>query len=266
MKKLLLLFIILSALLPACSKAENIYIHPSFLITSDELDKTLSELPEAAAETIKSGRRNFLDSLLPLLDIYDDFLVLADKGHPLSKDSRPSDLVELDTSDIRVNKKGMELRNSAFTALVKMNQDMEKEGLEMLVSSAYRSYAYQEKIYNYYVSVYGQEETDKFSARPGTSQHQLGTAVDFGSISEEYADTAEGKWMSENASQYGFSLSYPEGYESITGYSYEPWHYRYITSEACIFQKTYFSDIQQYMLEYLHDYISFYRSKRIKQE
>ena len=264
MKRFPVLIILLSAFLPSCSKAENIYVHPSFSITSDELDSTASELPEGISEIIKSDRKDFLDRLLPLLDIYEDFLVLADREHPLSENSIPSDLVELDSFSIRVNKKGMELRKPAFDALQKMKNDMEKEGLYMLVSSAYRSYAYQEKIYNYYISVYGQEETDKFSARPGTSQHQLGTAVDFGSVSEEYADTAEGMWMSENASKYGFSLSYPEGHENTTGYNFEPWHYRYITPEACIMQKLYFSDIQQYMLEYLHDYISFYRGRRIK--
>ncbi len=160
----------------------------------------------------------------------------------------------------------MQLRDDPFRLILKMKDDMENQGLEMLISSAYRSFKYQQRIYNYYISVYGQEETDKFSARPGTSQHQLGTAVDFGSISDEYADTAEGQWMFENAYKYGFSLSYPKGYEDITGYNYEPWHYRYITYEGCLLEKNYFSGIQQLMLEYLNKNISFFRERLIEKK
>ena len=263
MKRFLTIVILISVFLPSCSKADNNYVHPSFSITAEEFDTTVSALPEDVSELLKSDRRDFLENILKLIDIYDDFLVLTDKSHPLSESNIPSDLVDLDSFDIQVNKKGMQIRKAAFDALLEMKQGMEKEGLDMLVSSAYRSYAYQEKVYNYYVSVYGQEETDKFSARPGTSQHQLGTAVDFGSISKEYEDTAEGKWMFQNAGNYGFSLSFPEGYESITGYDYEPWHYRYITPEGCRLQEKYFAGIQQFMLEYLDDYISFFREKRI---
>ena len=266
MKRFLTALILISVFFPSCSKAENNYIHPLFSVTAEEFDSTTEKLPQLIAEGIKTDRKGFIDRILPLLDIYDSFLILTDRDHPLSVNSEPSDLIELDSYNINVNKKGMKLRKPAFDALEKMKQDMEKDGLDMLVSSAYRSYAYQKKVYDYYVSVYGQEETDRFSARPGTSQHQLGTAVDFGSISEEYADTDEGKWMFENAGNYGFSLSFPEGYENITGYNYEPWHYRYITPEGCILQEKYFAGIQQYMLEYLDEYISFYRENKNNKE
>ena len=250
-------------MLPSCSKAEDKYVHPSFSITAYELDKTVLELPEDIKTAVISDRYGFLNTLLPLLDIYDDLLILADKNHPLSEKHIPADLIDLDKHDIKVNKKGMKLRKEPFKYIIEMKNDMEDDGLEMLVSSAYRSYKYQKRIYNYYISLYGQEGTDKFSARPGTSQHQLGTAVDFGSITEEYAETAEGRWMFKNAYKYGFSLSYPEGYEDITGYNYEPWHYRYITYKGCLLQENYFSGIQQLMLEYLNKNISFFREKNI---
>ena len=263
MKKVSFFLILFSALLPSCSRAENNFIHQGFALTNIELDSTLSAMPVEIAEAVKSDRKDFLDKLLPLISVYDDFLLLVDRDHPLSENSIPDDLVDLDSYNIKVNKKGMKLREPALKAFINMLGDAVKANHNIMVSSAYRSYEYQSKIYNYYISVYGQEETDKFSASPGTSQHQLGTAMDFGSISDEYALTNEGRWVLENSGKYGFSLSFPEGYEDLTGYNYEPWHYRYITPEGCIMQKKYFNDIQQYMLEYLHDNISFIREKQI---
>ncbi len=261
MKKLLFLTFLISAYLPSCSKAEESFIHPSVRLTAEELDTTLVNLPSEIAAKIKSDRKDFLDKLIPLMENFDDLLILADKNHPLSSVYIPSDLADLDSVGIKVNKKGMKLRKKALDSLILMIKEAESENLDIIVSSAYRSYDYQEKIYNYYVSVYGQEETDKFSASPGTSQHQLGTAVDFGSITEEYADTAEGLWMADNCRKYGFSLSYPEGFEGVTGYNYEPWHYRYITKEGCILEQEYFGGVQQYMLEYLDENISLFREK-----
>ncbi|NLA46732.1 MAG: M15 family metallopeptidase, partial [Firmicutes bacterium] len=77
-----------------------------------------------------------------------------------------------------------------------------------------------------------EEAANRFSARPGQSEHQLGTTVDFGGTSADwttgFANTKQGKWLLNNAHLYGFALSYPEGKESVTGYIYEPWHFRYI--------------------------------------
>ena len=98
----------------------------------------------------------------------------------------------------------------------------------------------------------GLEEAERYSARPGTSQHQLGLAVDFGSITEDWGDTQMGKWVYGHASDYGWSLSFPKGYEDITGYMWECWHFRYIGKMACQFQKKWFGDIQQFMLEFIH--------------
>lgn len=263
--KTIVFIITVSTLFPACSRAENRFINPLFTFTESELDATLTSLPEDIQETIKSDRKGFLDKVFPIINIYENFLVLADKNHALSENFIPGDLIDLDSYNIILNKKGMQLRKPAFNALSEMLNEAEKNSLEFMISSAYRSYAYQERIYSYYVSLYGREKTDKFSARPGTSQHQLGTALDFGSISEEFADTDEGKWLFKNSYKFGFSLSYPEGYEKITGYNYEPWHYRYITPEGCMLQKKYFNDIQQYMLEYLEANITLLKEKTVKE-
>jgi D-alanyl-D-alanine carboxypeptidase len=114
-------------------------------------------------------------------------------------------------------------------------------------------------LYENYVSKYGQEETDRFSAGPGTSQHQLGTSIDFGSITPEFGDTEAGRWLYEHAWEYGFSLSYPEGYEDVTGYMFEIWHYRYITPTGTRLEREFFGGIQQYMTEFLQENGKFLR-------
>lgn len=110
------------------------------------------------------------------------------------------------------------------------------EGVYMSVISSYRSYSYQATLYNNYVKRDGQAAADRYSARPGHSEHQTGLAFDFGGSNQShwletsFADTKEGKWLAGNAHKYGFILRYPKGKESITGYMFEPWHFRYVGS------------------------------------
>lgn len=133
-----------------------------------------------------------------------------------------------------------------------MGQAALREDIKLVVSSSYRSWEYQENLYNRNVRQLGKEVADRESAPPGASQHQLGTVVDFGSITDAYAETVAGKWLLANSARFGWSLSYPQGYESITGYRWECWHYRYIGIQATVFQKEWFGDVQQYMLEFIH--------------
>ena len=135
-----------------------------------------------------------------------------------------------------------------------MGQAANKASVTLVVASAYRSYRYQKSLFARYASQYGESEAERFSARAGTSQHQLGTVFDFGSVSDAYAQTKAGKWLAENAAKFGFSLSFPQGYEKVTGYKWECWHFRYIGVQACEMQSKWFSDIQQYMLEVLQWY------------
>ena len=182
-------------------------------------------------------------------------LILVDKKHPLPHGYVPKNLVTLiKNNDLALSRENLSLRFEAYNALQILAKAARKEGIKLLISSAYRSYTYQEKVYEKWIKIDGQEEADRESARPGTSQHQLGTAVDFGSISDDFATTPMGKWMYKHAAEYGWSLSFPEGYEDVTGYRWECWHFRYIGKEACQFQKKYFSNIQQYMLEFLDEW------------
>lgn len=113
-------------------------------------------------------------------------------------------------------------------AFNKMKADASALGLNLWLSSGYRSYYDQKYIYNNYVSRDGQAAADTYSARAGHSEHQTGLAFDLNTISDSFADTAEGKWVAENCHKYGLILRYPKGKDSITGYKYESWHLRYI--------------------------------------
>lgn len=116
----------------------------------------------------------------------------------------------------------------AANALKKLQEAAKKEGFSMPLVSGYRSYETQKRIYNNYISIWGQEYTDTTSARPGHSEHQTGLAFDVGKLTSSYGETKEGIWLKNNCYKYGFIIRYLKGKENITGYSYEPWHIRYV--------------------------------------
>ncbi len=110
----------------------------------------------------------------------------------------------------------------------------EKDGHLLMIGSAYRSSAVQTALFNGYVASAGLEQASKYSARPGHSEHQLGLAVDISTLSQQcylsacFINTPDGQWLADNAHKYGFFIRYQKGKESITGYNFEPWHYRYV--------------------------------------
>ncbi|MEZ7667782.1 M15 family metallopeptidase [Rothia sp. 27098_8_161] len=150
---------------------------------------------------------------------------LVNKMRPFAQqDWEPSDLVEFYSH---------QLRAEAAKAADTMIDAAVADGVTLLVSSAYRSYAVQQQTYQYWVSVNGQQVADQLSARPGYSEHQTGLAIDFASpegcrLEECYRDTLAGQWLAKNAPRYGYILRFPNGRQSVTGYHFEPWHYRYV--------------------------------------
>ena len=120
------------------------------------------------------------------------------------------------------------LTSETQNAFYKMQADAKNLGLNLVLSSGYRSYWDQKIIYNGYVSRDGQVAADTYSARPGHSEHQTGLTFDLNSIDDSFSYTEEGKWIHNNCYKYGFILRYPKGKESITGYMYESWHMRYV--------------------------------------
>jgi zinc D-Ala-D-Ala carboxypeptidase len=171
----------------------------------------------------------------------DDLLSEVTASYELDPNYVPPDLVKLgDYLPGRVTLPEMLLRQEAATALGRMVKGMLAEGLAPTVLSSYRSYFEQAVAHQRWV-VEDPENADMISALPGHSEHQLGTAVDFGSpempsltgnntdkLSPLFAQTSEGRWLEEHAFEYGFTMSSPQGAEGLTGLAYEPWHYRYV--------------------------------------
>lgn len=225
-----------------------------------DLPHSIGHIPTKMLQNIKESEKDFLADLESVLkDDINDLFILVDKIYHLKKEFVPYQLIELKNgATYDINKKGLKLTPDAEKALELMAKAAKKEGISLLVSSTYRTYEYQQALFARYAKEYSELEADRFSARPWSSQHRLGTVIDFGSISDAYATTKAGQWLNKNAYKYGWSLSYPKGYEEITGYKWECWHFRYLGIKACEFQKKYFGDIQQYMLEFIH----FWKNKK----
>jgi D-alanyl-D-alanine carboxypeptidase len=224
----------------------------SFLQFVDMLDDTelKNKILEDTKEFKRLARAMFKDEEQDAM-----LFVLADKQHFLDKTYAPADLVSLDTLEWAVvNRSGLELRAVVIESLQAMSLQAQKEGVTLLISSCYRSYAYQEAVYARWVRELGQTEADRVSARPGSSQHQLGTVIDFGSINQSFNNTKAQIWLASHAALYGWSLSYPQGYEKETGYTYESWHYRYIGAAAAAMQEKFFDNLQYKLLQFWNDH------------
>ena len=163
----------------------------------------------------------------------DDMRVLVDRSHRLPREYAPEDLVSLQSHGVpTLGSAEMLLRREATEHLRSLVADAAADGEELVVASAYRPYADQRVSYRRLRSIYG-SEADLMSARPGHSQHQLGTAVDFTNaeagheVWQAFGHTSASTWLRERAPEYGFVLAYPRGGEE-SGYRWEPWHYRYV--------------------------------------
>ncbi|AZS18301.1 D-alanyl-D-alanine carboxypeptidase family protein [Paenibacillus lutimineralis] len=166
--------------------------------------------------------------------------VLVNKQHKLPENYAPDDLVYPNvrfTFKEKIKKRMM--REEAAQALEKLFKAADKDGLPLAGVSAYRSHKRQKTLFEAYVKKDGEEKARTYSAYPGTSEHETGLAIDVtksdGSCAATgcFAGTPEAEWLAEHAHEFGFIIRYPEGKENITGYTYEPWHLRYVgQSEA----------------------------------
>jgi len=210
------------------------------------------------AQNILKHKKAFLADLEAVLAAdTENLLIRVDKSVYLDENYVPDALVSLTPETAQagsyvIHRADLALRAPVEKELSCMAKAAREAGVTLVVSSSYRPYSYQKKVYERNVAQMGKEAADRESARPGASQHQLGTVIDFGSITDEYAQTPAGKWLYENAGKYGWSLSFPDGYEYITGYRWECWHYRYVGPLAVRFQEKWFNNIQQYMIEFIH--------------
>lgn len=177
---------------------------PTEQITQPEVTETQPTEPETEATTTEK------EEVTPT---YINNILIVNKSYPLPKDYRPDN---------------DELTSETSNAFEKMRVDAQAEGLNLYISSGFRSYEYQAQLYQRYADRDGYEKADTYSARAGYSEHQTGLAFDLNTIDDSFANTPEGKWVAENCWKYGFILRYPKGKEAQTGYQYEPWHLRYL--------------------------------------
>ena len=195
----------------------------------EDLDSILAENPTAPLDLVPSS-----------------ITVLVNRTYLLPSSYTPANLVIPDVkfsfSYISDKRK---LRKVAANALEKLFEAAEKEDIELYGVSGYRSYARQKEIYDRNIAVRGQAATDAVSAKPGSSEHQTGLTIDVSSksvnyrLDQSFGDTKEGKWLADHAHLYGFIIRYPYGKSDITGYSYEPWHIRFVgtTVATYLFEK-----------------------------
>lgn len=154
----------------------------------------------------------------------------------------PADYVPPDLVSVEPTRTGGSSSDPAFRVRAVVVDDLlllmtaaRAAGSPLAVQSAYRSYAYQESTFAYWVAQDGEERALLTSARPGHSEHQLGTALDFRSEGgpaawdlPDWAQEPAGAWLAANAHEYGFVMSFPRDSLHLSCYSYEPWHYRYV--------------------------------------
>ncbi len=176
----------------------------------------------------------------------DDILVLVNKERNLPSDYIPSDLVVPNIKfsfDEVIDKR--HLRKEAAQALEQMFEKAENSNIILYGVSGYRSYKTQKYLFDNKVNKVGEYEANLLVARPGQSEHQTGLAIDISSKSanfsliEDFGQTVEGQWVNENAHRFGFIIRYKEDTTHITGYSFEPWHIRYVGIDMAedIFEK-----------------------------
>lgn len=155
---------------------------------------------------------------------YIDGVLIANKTYALPQDfipTNPDQPVNADRSSTCLDKTLM----SAWKIMLK---DATAKGLNIYISSGYRSYNYQVNVYNRYVKSDGAAVADTYSSRPGNSEHQTGLCFDLNTIEDSFQYTNEGKWVNDNCYKYGFCIRFPKGKDSATGYQYESWHLRYV--------------------------------------
>ena len=200
----------------------------------------------ANAAIVKEARKNSpvyitLPGATKIRAIVDDYSLtnsiwaLISKTHPISIDYVP-ELLKIPDVATRTDKSDDErsVRSDIETSLKDMFTAANNTGNQLMIGSGYRSAALQQIYLNSAASSVGITAANQSIALPGQSEHQTGLAVDISTVSRNcyldtcFADTSDGQWLVYNSYKYGFILRYPSGKESITGYQYEPWHFRYV--------------------------------------
>ena len=201
-----------------------------------KLDAALTALEQSSATT--TDRAALLGAVVTwdgpavpgALSDPNSIYVVVDKLHPINDfDEKNAAARSWAPGGLASVGNGQSLRKVAATALKQLMADARAAGHSVPALSCYRSWASQNATYAHWVAVDGSTTmADSHSARPGYSEHQTGLACDIGSGSQSWGGTAAGKWTAAHAADYGFILRYDDGKEKLSGYVYEPWHFRYV--------------------------------------
>ena len=218
-------------------KEENLdrYIKYDFIDTKSVYDTTILKEKYNYEDTVTFVNayldKDYYSNDIPLSkDKASKLDVIVNKYYKLDKDYEPEDLTIINSKFASGTQK---LRKEAADKFEEMASDMLKENLKIYAGSTYRSYSYQEGLYNRYVKKDGFKEAETYSARAGYSEHQLGLAVDIVNGKWNYLSEGDKEytWLINNSYKYGFILRYPHESEYITGYVFEDWHFRYLGIE-----------------------------------
>lgn len=215
-------------------KEENLdrYIKYDFIDTKSVYDTTILKEKYNYEDTVTFVNayldKDYYSNDIPLSkDKASKLDVIVNKYYKLDKDYEPEDLTVINSKFASGTQK---LRKEAADKFEEMASDMLKENLKIYAGSTYRSYSYQEGLYNRYVKKDGFKEAETYSARAGYSEHQLGLAVDIVNGKWNYLSEGDKEytWLINNSYKYSFILRYPHESEYITGYVFEDWHFRYL--------------------------------------
>jgi len=192
-------------------------------------------------------KEDYTDSVCVNKFSYD---MLINKHRFLSKDFVPDNLEKINSeysngNDLKANK-------VAVNAFIAMAQDASRNGLSLVINSAYRSYSEQERIVDTYKNLYGDDYVNKYVARPGYSEHQTGLSFDIGSKNSNiFSNSKEYQWILNNSYKYGFIHRFPKNAEDITGISNEPWHFRYVGKKIAKIIYENKMTLEEYYVKYL---------------
>ena len=209
---------------------------------AESLVQAASTLPDAPVQQpAENGAQQSTLTAAQAQAILDDpRMILVNRAHPITEDY-PVKTKECGSATA-INKT---LQTEAAEAFLSMQAAAAKDGVDVRMQSGYRSVSYQKKLYNDKTQYYRNKGLSEAAARekaaaivnpPGCSEHNCGLAADLNSpehttLDTGFADTAAFRWLCENAEHYGFILRYPKEAESVTGITYEPWHWRYVGPE-----------------------------------
>lgn len=221
LKSILIIFLIYLGYIYILNKKES----DTMLVNNSQEEYPKIEVISGEKNIIGRSKNGYTIYQINGLTYVDDILIV-NKTYSLPPDYYPKNTLENAQNVISTCNKCLD--KTVLKAFHQMQADAQSIGLNIYISSGYRPYFYQEKLYQNYCLKHTKDEADKFSARPGHSEHQTGLAFDLNTINDNFITTPEGKWINTQAYLYGFIIRYPKNKETETGYKYEPWHLRYV--------------------------------------